>query len=100
IPKDSKITGFCVLKNGSKLISTFNGVYRLNNKWQFENHYLDGIQCTHLLLDKNNGLWISSLQNGLFYVPQLDVIEIKTSALSGRNVKFSKVYTHDNFMYV
>ena len=100
LPNDSKITGYCELKNGNKLISTFNGIYRLDKNWNAINHYLEGIQCTHLLLDQNDALWVSSLQNGLYYVPNTEVIQINASAISGRNVKFSKVYTHNNFMYV
>jgi len=100
LPKDSKITSHVELDNGDKLICTFNGVYRLNSHWQFVRHYLDGIQCTHLLLDKDNGLWISSLQNGLFYVSNTEVLELNSSSINGRNVKFSKVYIHENKMYI
>lgn len=100
LPKESKITGFKELKDGTKLISSFNGVYRLNQYWQFERHYLEGIQCTNLMLDKNNGLWISSLQNGLFYAPNIEVIQINSTSISGRNVKYSKVHTYNNEMYV
>lgn len=100
LPKDSKITGFVELDGGEKLISTFNGVYRLNKDWKFTHHYLDGIQCTHLLSDKNKGLWVSSLQNGLFYVPNTDVVQINSASFEGRNVKFSKVYTSNNHLYV
>ena len=100
LPKDSKITGFLELDGGDKLISTFNGIYRLNKYWKSVNHYLDGIQCTHLLLDKKKGLWVSSLQNGLFFVPNTDVIQINSSYFEGRNVKYSKVYSCNNFMYI
>ena len=100
LPNDSKITGYCELKNGDRLISTFNGIYRLDKNWNTINHYLDGIQCTHLLFDQNDALWVSSLQNGLYYVPNTEVIQINSSGVSGRNVKFSKVYMHNNFMYV
>lgn len=100
LPKDSKITDFCELKNGDKLLSTFNGVYRLDNNWQFKNHYLNGIQCTHLLIDKDNALWVSSLQNGLFYISNTDIIQVNATSVSGRNVKFSKLLSHENFMYV
>ena len=100
LPKDSKITGFIELDEGEKLISTFNGVYRLNKDWKSVNHYLDGIQCTHLLLDRCKGLWVSSLQNGLFYVPNTDVVQINSSSFEGRNVKYSKVYSNNNYLYV
>lgn len=100
LPLESKITGYLDLPDGTILISTFNGVFRLNDQWELQHHYLKGIQCTNLMLDNRGGLWVSSIQNGVFHVPNIDFLEINAASFDGPNVKFSKLTTHKGFLYL
>lgn len=97
--KGSKFTDFIALKDGRKLIGTFNGLYVLDREWKVERHYLNGIQCSKIFIDKDNAIWIGSIQNGLFYVPSIDFFQVNTEDIDGKNVKFSKFYSDGNALY-
>lgn len=58
---------------GSFWLCTSDGVYRLNDSGEILDHYFHGEKISDVLVDREGAYWFSSLQNGLFVVPHLDL---------------------------
>ncbi len=54
------------------------GVYRFDSSQTASSHFLDGLSVSHTYSDFEGGFWLSTLENGLYYLPS-----INNSALSG-----------------
>ena len=50
---------------------------------------LDNLSITSVTHDRDNGLWITTLENGVYYFPNLEI----TNELFGVNTKISKVFS-------
>ncbi|MCH2034674.1 MAG: histidine kinase [Tenacibaculum sp.] len=59
-------------RDNSYYFSTSNGMYictKKNNSLKIKDHYLKGIFVTKSLIDVNNNLWISTLNNSIYIIP-------------------------------
>lgn len=62
---------------------TVNGAYEygyVDGKLVLKNHYLKEKRVTDLIIDRNKNYIFSTLNNGLYVIPDLDVKEYKTEA--------------------
>lgn len=69
-------------------VLTQNGIYVLDirkNKAVILKHYLKNIYTTDLLIDKNKNYWITTLKNGIFVLPNLELKRITTPLNIGIN---------------
>jgi hypothetical protein len=95
----TKFTDFLMLQNGTLLVATFNGLFVFDASYTLIHHYLKNIQCSALFEDKEGALWVGSLQNGLYYVPSIELIAIASQALQGSNVRFSSFAINDAMIF-
>ncbi|MDC3388732.1 hypothetical protein OAX11_04385, partial [Flavobacteriaceae bacterium] len=75
-----------VFKNDDEIwIATSSGVwvykYAANN-FRLKKHLFKNVSITKVLLDKDNNYWFTSLNNGVYIIPN---INIETSAISSEN---------------
>ncbi|CAL2085020.1 Signal transduction histidine kinase internal region domain-containing protein [Tenacibaculum sp. 190524A05c] len=59
-------------RDNNYYFSTSNGMYictKKNNSLKIKDHYLKGIFVTKALIDVNNNLWISTLNNSIYIIP-------------------------------
>lgn len=63
------------------------GIYCYNNNLQqIPGSFLEGISPTCIAKDFQNGLWISTLESGLFYYGNDDVVRYKMEDVDGGNI--------------
>lgn len=43
------------------------GLYEFDSELNLVNHYLDGVTVSDILFDNQSGMWISTLENGVYY---------------------------------
>lgn len=69
-------------------ICTYNGVYQLNTRLKTVNHFFKQKILTHVLKDRENGTWFTTLGSGVFYVPSIKNKSMRpmTKETSGRYV--------------
>lgn len=73
---------------GHYWICTSNGAYLLNDRGDITAQYFKGEKISDVIVDREGSLWFSSLQNGLFVVPHLELSLLNTtnSGLGDDNV--------------
>lgn len=65
---DGIITKYKFTADGHVWIGTHSsGLYETDKDLHVLNHYLDGLSVSDILQDKEQGLWISTLEQGVFY---------------------------------
>lgn len=71
---------------GSLWLCTSNGVFKLD-QGEITAHYFPGEKISDMLVDREGAFWFSSLQNGLFVVPNIsmNVLSAANSALPDNN---------------
>jgi len=67
--KELNSEGLCLLiaESGKILVGTFNGAIKLNQNLDIEATYLTNYCITKIIRDHEDGLWFSTLQQGVFY---------------------------------
>ncbi len=55
------------------IICTTNGVHLLNETFELKEHYFLNEKITDALFDKEGNLWLTSLQNGLYIIPSIEL---------------------------
>lgn len=60
------------VKNGFAICTTA-GVFLLNNNFEITHHYFPNEKITDALYDREGNLWLTSLQNGIYVVPSIDL---------------------------
>ncbi|MGV6861911.1 MAG: histidine kinase [Putridiphycobacter sp.] len=61
-----------ILLDGNRiLVSTFNGVYLLDENLKEIDHFLTGYTVTNSLLDKQTNYWFSTLEKGVFFTKNI-----------------------------
>lgn len=64
------MAAMCIDAKGNRWICTNGkGVYKFNAQNEIIGHYFDGFSFSSIDEDQEGGIWISSLQQGLFYFP-------------------------------
>lgn len=84
LPKGVRIYHIEIIED-SLFYGTNQGVYICklkNNKIQVEQHLLPNIQASKILKDSQGNLWITTLQNGLYVIPNL---KLKTNFETNNN---------------
>lgn len=99
------------LIEGKLWLCTSNGVYTLGLDGEYENRYFPGEKISDIFVDREGAYWFSSLQNGVFVIPQLSLMLLNTnnSALKDNNITalknnqtegvFSGTYTGDIYLF-
>lgn len=60
-----------------------------NNRFTVENHYLRDEACSKIIKDNNNNYWITSINNGVFVMPNIAIQKLETDKSHGliKNLK-------------
>ena len=80
--KDTKIISLNFLKNTILVGGLKNGllVYRFENgRLIFKEKMFENLSVTDVVEDKSNGFWISTLESGVFYLPNIHFKSISTN---------------------
>lgn len=77
LPKKlARITDFIVFAENDQWLLTYDGMYHIDNsgkKPKLLGYYLKGNAISWMIKDHENNYWISTLKNGIFMIPSLDV---------------------------
>jgi ligand-binding sensor domain-containing protein len=63
----------------------YDGVYFFNNKGDEKMHLLKGSQVSDIIKDKEGNLWISSLNEGVYIFPDLNILKYSLNDILGKN---------------
>ncbi len=69
--------------------STNNGVYRcklVNNRIDLIDEYLIGKPVARVFKDRDNGYWFQTLNDGIYYLPTLEVQYLKTPGIKSMDI--------------
>ncbi|MEM7371943.1 MAG: histidine kinase [Bacteroidota bacterium] len=76
LPRNSQIVDLYEDRNGSIWISTYNGVFRVDNQQFHEidsyQHYFEGQLITKSIQTRDGSYWFSTGDDGLYQLPSLD----------------------------
>lgn len=64
---DKPAINFRIAPNGHVWAGTQNGLYEYDAELHLLNHYFAGQDISDILFDSRNGMWVSSIENGIFY---------------------------------
>ncbi|MDX2173589.1 MAG: histidine kinase [Bacteroidota bacterium] len=96
----TKITGVNTINDSLFGISTFNGYYIFNNRGKLQFHLLKGLQISSVLMDKEDNLWLGTLQDGVFIFPSLSILDNDLKTILQDKEKISTVINLDDSSYV
>lgn len=87
--------------NNKFWLGTSSGAYCMNAKGEIENHFFQTEKISDIMMDREGNYWFSSLQNGIFIIPDLDIESITTSnsAIEDNNITSLKA-TSANDLFV
>lgn len=81
-------------------VCTAEGVYYLNNKNKSINlKYLANKNTTDIVEDKEHNLWISTLNEGLFMIPEKDIYHYKLKELPD-NINYTSILKTEDNTYI
>lgn len=83
-------------------LCTNNGIYEFNDKRsEFENGFLRGIRISDIAQDLEGNHWVSSLDEGLFLVPNRNIFELNIDPLfENKKVSFTRITEAKNGNYL
>ncbi len=67
---DTEFLWFCFQNNGILKVKVENDTF------VFKNHYLKNLSVSRVYRDRLNGLWVTSLDDGIFYLPSERIVNI------------------------
>ncbi len=73
LPNQPEILNIYLETENKIWISTRNGLFLINNS-TLVNSYFNDYAITSIIKDFEGGYWVSTLKNGLFYVPSFDIL--------------------------
>lgn len=86
--------------NNQLWICTAEGVYEFDEKqWAIKPKYLINKNTTDIVEDKEGNLWISTLNEGLFMLPDKDINFFKIKELP-ENINYSSIQKFENKLYI
>jgi ligand-binding sensor domain-containing protein len=64
------------------------GIKRYPKRLNFDNyrHYLNGRSVTSIFEDREGGMWFTTLEDGVFYTPSLEMVSFSTELTSGTKI--------------
>ena len=88
---------FVQLKNGHILVATELGLIEFDQNYTLTHHYLQNSFITSVLLDQHNGIWISTLENGIYYIQNLNINELK---IGNQRFPGRKLYFNHDLLFI
>ena len=89
---NTNIQNFVKDRRGHLWIACYNnGLVEVDGKDSIINHYLKDITINDVLIDSENGLWVSSIGGGLYHCRNLSSLHFNDSESLGRNINFIKI---------
>lgn len=82
---------------GLKYVATKKGLDIYSHKFELKEHLFDGLEISATLLDSEKGLWVSSTNNGVFYIPNNEVQSLLKTDVGGN--KLSSIFHHDSLLF-
>jgi hypothetical protein len=78
-------------RNNHLWVGTLNkGLYELDENDSIINHYLENKTINHILIDSNDGLWLTSAGSGIFYCKNLNETHFENSSVFKNEIRFLK----------
>ncbi len=84
--------------NGHIWIGTHKGLYELNDKLEILNYYFDGLNISDILFDKQGGMWVSTIEKGIYYCK--DIYTVYYDNIPDLSGNISLVKKLDNKLFV
>lgn len=97
----SYISDIYVDPNGFLWIGVFkNGLYKYNNVYgdQLVQKYLNGSTVTNMMYDKEMGLWITTLESGVYYAPSTLIQRMNTQPIA--DLTFTSAAGHGSNLFL
>jgi ligand-binding sensor domain-containing protein len=87
--------------NGNIWLGTSNGAYLLDKHGEITNHYFKGKKISCIYHDREQNYWFASLQDGIFIIPQLDLVRLTTtnSALEDENITTVHAVSNNDVLF-
>ena len=63
--------------NNHLFVATYNGFYQLDQQYNLIKKGLQNYTVSSVLIDKNNGLWFSTIESGIFYLKNYNINTLK-----------------------
>lgn len=91
IPVHSYILNYTKDHNNHLWVGTLNnGLYEFDSNDSLINHYFMDKTINHVLIDSQNGLWVSSDGAGLFHCKKMNEVHFGDDELLGKGINFIK----------
>jgi ligand-binding sensor domain-containing protein len=89
-----------VLINNEFWLCTSDGAYRLSKDGKIDGHFFPGEKISTIYKDRENTYWFSTLQNGLYAIPLMELMLLKTenSTLRDNNITALKGLANDEIL--
>lgn len=68
------------------IFCTTTGVYLLDRSFNITNHYFQNEKITDALFDKERNLWLTSLQNGIYVIPSIELRLLASDFFPNANI--------------
>lgn len=100
IPESTKINFIKCIDDGVCIVGTFNGIYVYDERFRFIGHYLPKIQISCLLQDIEKNIWIGSLQDGVFMIPDLFILQEFPKDDNGEALKIKTIHKVNEYSFL
>lgn len=84
------------LESGITAIGTYGGLYLYDQSFQLIGNYFSDKQISCMTTDKENNLWLGTLQDGILIIPSREIKSLKTDDLFGERSTISKLTVLSN----
>ena len=92
IPFNAIVMNFVKDKNHHLWVACYNnGLFELNENDSVINHYFEETTINDVLIDSQNGLWVSSTGAGLFHCTNLNDLYFTESLALGKPINYIKI---------
>jgi len=99
IPANVKITHINEKKNGNVLFGTFSGFYVFDKNFNLKSHELQDFQVSCFMEDMEGNLWVGTLRDGIFIIPNLQNRTLFLASKLNNNIKVANsVVTHKHLV--
>ncbi len=97
--QNKKVTHVKALADGMLWICTYNGIIRYNPEQDEATLYYPNIAFSDVLIDREGNYWFSTLQTGIFRVPDLELLVWNVSNDVLKNDKLTKISNDETHIY-
>ena len=90
----------CITKvHNEYWVGTHNGIFILDEENKLKRHFLDDQSISEIYVDQNQGIWMTSLYNGTFYIPNNAIVHYKNDTTS-KNIITAIEVTPNKLLYI